>query len=188
MMRLCRHSLAIVASLLWISVVAGVADEPAVDPVDDLFVASDTGQVESPSDLEQPADAAATEADAPASPAEPAWMNRTERPEVGSSDYRRSALRSMGAMIFVVGGLLIVHYWLRRKMLGNQPILRSNRLKVQSRLRLGPRQEVVVVEWEGEQVLLGVGPTFIQPLHRRVGAAQPGDFEETLMEEVGYGS
>ena len=126
---------------------------------------------------------------APAS-ADPEWMRRSERSGgSGSSDHRRSALRSMGAMLLLVGVMLAANYWIRRRMNGAAPLLRSNRLKIVSRLRVGPRQEVVVVDWEGEQVMLGVGPNILQPLHKRI--SDPDGLEmldEAVLEEAGYGA
>jgi len=50
-----------------------------------------------------------------------------------------------------------------------------DRLRIVSRQRLGARQELLVVEWEGERLLLGVGPAFINPIHRKP-APEPTPF------------
>lgn len=120
---------------------------------------------------------------------DPDWMRRSDRSDTGNtSHYRRSAFRSMGVMLLLIGVMLAVNYGLRRKMTGAAPLSRANRLKVLSRLRVGSRQEVVVIDWEGEHILLGVGPNFITPLHRRMNGIESMDLEEPILEEVGYGS
>ncbi len=113
---------------------------------------------------------------------DPAWLSRTQTPESQTGAYRSSALRSLGAMLLIVGLLLAANHYIRKRFLPPVPVT-GPQVKVLSRLRLGPRQEVVVVEWEGEQMVLGVGPTFIQPLHTRRGGSDPS-FRDTLLQET----
>lgn len=111
----------------------------------------------------------------PAREEEPAWISRNADAGGGSAGtYRGSALRSMGVLLLLIGSLLAVHYWFRRRMATEQAWTGSN-LKVRARLRLGVRQEVVVVDWGEDQLILGVGPTFIRPLHIRQGTAVAGE-------------
>ncbi len=90
----------------------------------------------------------------------------------------------MGALLLLIGALAGMNHWLRRRFPGGAPAVGSG-LKVRARLRLGVRQEVVVVEWGGDQLVLGIGSTFIQPLHIRRGGA--GDAVETVVEGSGHG-
>ena len=99
-------------------------------------------------------------------------------------DYGRATMRSMGSLILLIGALLAVNYWFRRRFAAEQPVSGAT-LKVKARLRLGVRQEVVVVEWEGDQLVLGVGPSFIQPLYNRRGT--PGEPELGIVEGAGHG-
>ena len=70
--------------------------------------------------------------------------------------------------MLLIGALLAINHWMRRRFAAGLPLAEAS-LKVRARLRLGVRQEVVVVEWAGDQLVLGVGPAFIQPLHVRRG-------------------
>jgi len=112
-------------------------------------------------------------------------MAQAENSTSSSSDhYQRATFRSLGALVLLIGALLAVNHWLRRRFVAGQPLAEAS-LKVRARLRLGVRQEVVVVEWGGDQLVLGVGPTFIQPLHIRRGC--PAVNEEVRVEEVRHG-
>ncbi len=117
------------------------------------------------------AEAAAEEP--PATHGEPAWMSRVGGPEaVASRHYGRAAFRSMGALLLMIGALMGVNYWLKRRAPAGKPEA-GECLRVRSRLRLGVRQELLVVDWEGDQIVLGIGPSFIQTLHVRRGVAEP---------------
>ena len=115
---------------------------------------------------------------------EPAWMAQAANSTAASSGhYQRATFRSLGALLLLIGALLAVNHWLRRRFVAGQPLTEAS-LKVSARLRLGVRQEVVVVEWGGDQLVLGVGPTFIQPLHIRRG--NPADDEEVRVAEADH--
>lgn len=110
---------------------------------------------------------------------EPAWLSHAENSEATSAgQYQRATFRSMGVLLLLIGAMLAINYGLRRRFVARQPLAGSS-LKVHARLRLGVRQEVVVVEWGGDQMVLGVGPSFIQPLHIRRGC--PAPTEESLV-------
>ena len=88
----------------------------------------------------------------------PEWLSRTDHPGASSpSHYRSATLRSLGALLLLIGALAAVNRWLRHRPIAGQPMTEAS-LRVQARLRLGVRQEVVVVEWGGDQMVLGVGP------------------------------
>jgi flagellar biogenesis protein FliO len=105
---------------------------------------------------------------------DPEWINKDKIEEQSDSGggAGRSAWRSIGALLFVVGALVSVQVLLKRRAVG-RAMAPGQPLKMVSRLRVAPRQDVVIVEWEGEQLLLGVSQSSIQPLHRR-----PGDLVE----------
>jgi flagellar biogenesis protein FliO len=111
------------------------------------------------------------------------WLGSGNGEERPSSDYRGSALRSMGAMLLIIGVLLGFHYWFRRRLNLRGPLAGGADVKIVSRMRLNPRQELVIVEWEGEQLMLGVGATFIHRLHRR---GDDGLEADELLEGAGH--
>ncbi len=117
---------------------------------------------------------------------EPTWLSRSNKEEAAPpGDYRHAALRSIAALLLIIGALMVTHHWLRRRFATEQPAAGS-RLKVLSRLRLGARQELVVIEWEGDQMVLGMGPSFIQALHTR-RESKPKQANTHPLEETGYG-
>ena len=119
----------------------------------------------------------------------PAWLSHATAPVSSTSgNYKHATFRSMGALLLLIGALAGVNYWLRRKGFPGQPVSGAG-LRVRARLKLGVRQEVVVVEWGGDQLVLGVGPSFIQPLYTRRGGA-PSDLEkdELIVEGTGHAS
>ncbi len=130
--------------------------------------------------------ARATELDSESIPLdEPAWISQAGNVGAESSvNYQRATFRSMGVLLLLIGSLLAVNHWLRRRYVAGQPLAGSS-LKVCARLKLGVRQEVVVVEWGGDQMVLGVGPSFIQPLHIRRESAE--DTEEIQVEGADHG-
>lgn len=108
---------------------------------------------------------------------EPAWLARSpgESPAGRADpDYRKATWRSMGVLVLLVGLLVGAQYVIRRRApVWARP---TASLRVVGRLRLGFRQELVLVEWAGEQLALGVGSSFIRCLHVR--PVQPGDPEQ----------
>jgi len=105
---------------------------------------------------------------------EPAWMARSvaeSRPGRADQDYRKATWRSMGVLALLVGVLVGVQHLIRKRLpTYARP---TAALRIVGRLRLGARQEVVLVEWEGEQLALGVGASFIHCLHvRPIGTAE----------------
>lgn len=113
-------------------------------------------------------------------------MSRSEQPGTPAPSHFRSAtFRSLGALLLLIGVLAAVNRWLRHRPIAGQP-LTGESLRVQARLRLGVRQEVVVVEWGGDQMVLGIGPSFIQTLHIRRGC--PEDAEEIAAKGADHGA
>ena len=109
----------------------------------------------------------------PSARGEPAWISKTsgiEGADKGPS-YRSSAMRSMLTLVLFIAALWGAQTWLRRRM-ASAAVPVGAELRVRARVKLGVRQELVVVEWGNEEMVLGVGATFIQPLHVR-GLVRP---------------
>ncbi|HAS83242.1 MAG TPA: hypothetical protein DCS43_11370 [Verrucomicrobia bacterium] len=107
--------------------------------------------------------------------ADPAWLTSPSAdsplapsPQIG---------RPVWALVSVLGLLCGAHFLLRRRV-SAWVCPAPDRLKIITRQRLGARQELLVVEWEGERLLLGVGPAFINPIHRKP-ASEPTPFPVT---------
>ncbi|WP_245805542.1 flagellar biosynthetic protein FliO [Desulfovibrio gilichinskyi] len=85
-------------------------------------------------------------------------------PEVGFS----SVLKMSGALFFILAMLLLAFYILRRLNLGGTfSPLRSRDLQVVERLPLGPRQNITVVKYRGQDLVLGVTQDRITLLQTR---------------------
>lgn len=112
---------------------------------------------------------------------EPEWLSKTGGggQPAKTASYRRSTLRSIGSLLLLIGLMLGANHWLRRRMAVQRASGNVQGPKLKARLRVGMRQEVVVVEWEGEELVLGVGPTFIQRLHvRKATGSEPAALAE----------
>ncbi len=85
-------------------------------------------------------------------------------PEVGFS----SVLKMSGALFFILAMLLLAFYILRRLNLGGTfSPMRSRDLQVVERLPLGPRQNITVVKYRGQDLVLGVTQDRITLLQAR---------------------
>lgn len=113
------------------------------------------------------------------SPDVPAWVSQTSGNGPADAPARPGAygtLRSMAALLVVLGGLFGVHVFLRRRV-ARWASPETLSLRVVSRKRLGVRQELVVVEWEGQRLLLGAGPGFVTRLSRMASPSSPPEAE-----------
>jgi flagellar biogenesis protein FliO len=110
----------------------------------------------SPDSLAPPATAAATE------PATPLQTRPTTRlfQEPGPTHSSMGLWRALGIVI-AAGGVLAV--WMLRTKRAAQP--NDSRLNVLRRLAVGVRSEIVLIELEGQHILLGVTPRGIRNLH-----------------------
>ncbi len=85
-------------------------------------------------------------------------------PEVGFS----SVLKMSGALFFILAMLLLAFYVMRRLNLGGTfSPMRSRDLQVVERLPLGPRQNITVVKYRGQDLVLGVTQDRITLLQAR---------------------
>lgn len=105
----------------------------------------------------------------------PDWMKVARSGETGKRPVKggHSAWRSTGALLVVLGGLMAAQVYLRRRA-ARPTVTGETRLNIVSRLRVGARQELIVVDWEGDRFILGVGPSFIQPVHHQKKQAEEG--------------
>ena len=85
---------------------------------------------------------------------------------------RYSVWRSLGAMLVVIGGLLALNSYVTKKRGGafgmrNQ----SKRIAVLERTALDHRRSLVLVEVDGQRILVGLGPERIEPIAVLTGVA-----------------
>ncbi|MBI9111195.1 MAG: flagellar biosynthetic protein FliO [Maridesulfovibrio ferrireducens] len=103
-------------------------------------------------------------------------------PDAGVS----SVLKMSGALFFILGMLLLVFYFMRRLNLGvSFSGVRNKELQIVERLPLGPRQNITVIKYRGQDLVLGVTQDKITLLQAReeVHGKDEKDFAGFLKKE-----
>lgn len=93
---------------------------------------------------------------------------------VPQADSEVKMWRSMSALLFVVGGLFAATYLLKRKGIVGLGAQDGRRVRLVERYPIDTRRSLLLVALDDHELLLGVGPDRILPLHRqrcRAGAA-----------------
>jgi flagellar biogenesis protein FliO len=75
-----------------------------------------------------------------------------------------SIWRSLGSLLMVLGGLLAVTWWLKKRFGAGSGIGPRRRLQVTDRLSLGQRQYLMIVRFDNRDMLIGVSPGAISRL------------------------
>jgi len=103
----------------------------------------------------------------PAHTRKPVYMG--ERPAPARD---MSLWRSMAALTVVIGGLVAVNWWLKKRVNGGVGRLRNGRrMRVLERLALDPKRSLLLVSLDGRELLLGVGADQITALANRPARA-----------------
>ena len=89
-----------------------------------------------------------------------------------------SLWRSAGATVFVLGLLLGVNYWLKKRGGRLGGVERSARLRIVERVAIDNRRGVVLIEVDGERIVASVCADRIEPL--AVLPSKPGRGEDAL--------
>jgi len=107
-----------------------------------------------------------------------AWAAVPPAP-AGDADLGGQLVQTAGGLIVVLGVLLGLA-WLVKRYLGTPGIGGKSRVQVLGGVSLGPRERAVIVEVEGERLLLGVAQGNVRLLHVLCKADQ--DFATQLRE------
>ncbi len=70
--------------------------------------------------------------------------------------------RMLVSLVVVIGLMAVVYYWLKRR--GNMPGIGQRRMRVIERLPVDTRRSVLLVEVDGQEMLIGVGNDAITPI------------------------
>jgi flagellar biogenesis protein FliO len=73
-------------------------------------------------------------------------------------------MRSLGATVFVLGLLFAVNYWLRKRSGRITPAGRSARLRIVERVAIDHRRSILLVEADGESLVVAAGTERIETL------------------------
>lgn len=98
--------------------------------------------------------------------------------ENGGDGLLTAGLKTMGALVVVLGIVLVLYAWARKKP-GLFPAAKGGAIKILETRYLGPKKALYLVAVRGEEFLLGVGPEKIELLSR-LGQASGESFAETL--------
>lgn len=72
------------------------------------------------------------------------------------------ALRTVLSLVIVLGMMLAVYYWLKRR--GNMPSASQRRMRVLERVSLDSRRSIVLLRIDDEEIVVGVGNDSISHL------------------------
>ncbi len=79
-----------------------------------------------------------------------------------------SILKMSGALFLILAMLFMIYYLMKRLNLGHGFTgARKGELKIVDRLPLGPRQNITVIKYRGQDLVLGVTQDKITLLHAR---------------------
>ena len=96
-----------------------------------------------------------------------------------SSGLLPASLKMAGALLGVVGLLLLLYHFSRKGLFGLLPVAKSGAIKVSEMKYLMPKKAVCLVEVKGREFLLGVGVDRVE-LIASLDGQQTASFEETL--------
>ena len=106
------------------------------------------------------------------------WISRERRQHDPIRTASPNPARSLFALLLILGGLLVVRYFVRRGGAVGGRLSANTLVRLVSRVRLGARQELVVVRFGGNHLLLGVTADSIRVLtetQASAGEASPVD-------------
>jgi flagellar protein FliO/FliZ len=81
---------------------------------------------------------------------------------IGMGDSSMEIFRMLISLALVIGLVFVAYYWLKRR--GNMPGLGQKRMRVVERLAVDTRRSILLVEVDGQEMLIGVGNDTISPI------------------------
>lgn len=73
-----------------------------------------------------------------------------------------AVLRSLFSLVLVIGMMVAVFVWLKRR--GSVPGVANRRMRVVERLAVDTRRSILLIEVDGRELLVGVGNDTLSPL------------------------
>lgn len=83
---------------------------------------------------------------------------------VASAKAEFSTLRSLGSLLVVLGCLLLLTWFLKKRAWGASIIRSQRRMQIIEKLGVGQRQYLALVRIDGEDMLIGISPERITEL------------------------
>lgn len=87
-----------------------------------------------------------------------------------SFDSRAATVRSFGVLLLIVGALLAVNFYLRRSVVSFHQ-KGDHKISIISRIKVGFRNEVVLLRCGRDEIVIGVGAAGVERLHVRPSEA-----------------
>jgi flagellar biogenesis protein FliO len=84
--------------------------------------------------------------------------------ELGSQRGGASVGRTIGATVLILGLLFAVNYWLRKRGVGTKPAGRAARLRIVERVALDHRRSILLIEADGQGLVVAAGTERIETL------------------------
>jgi len=110
------------------------------------------------------------------------WPATVWASDGAGSGLLAAGLKMMGALVVVLGIVLLLYAWARKKP-GIFPATKTGAIKVVETRYLGPKKSLCLVAVRGEEFLLGVGQEKIELLSR-LGRHASEKFEDTLQSNL----
>ncbi|MDD4735434.1 MAG: flagellar biosynthetic protein FliO [Kiritimatiellae bacterium] len=95
----------------------------------------------------------------------PVLEEKTDLPSV--SGRSMNMWRSLGALLIVLGGLIVANKWLQRRMAGRSVAgggVSDRRMAVRERLSLDHRRQLVLITVGRREIVLAMGPNEMRPV------------------------
>jgi flagellar protein FliO/FliZ len=81
---------------------------------------------------------------------------------MGMGDGSLEIIRMVVSLVIVLGMMYAAYYWLKRR--GRMPGSTQKRLRVIERLPIDTRRSILLLQIDGEEILVGVGSDTISPI------------------------
>ncbi len=81
---------------------------------------------------------------------------------LGMGDGGLGVIRTLLSLILVIGMMVAAYYWLKRR--GTVPGATTRRMRVVERLPIDARRSLLLLEVDGEELVVGVGSDTLSPI------------------------
>jgi flagellar biosynthetic protein FliO len=81
---------------------------------------------------------------------------------IGMGDGGLGVMRTLFSLVLVIGMMVAAYYWIKRR--GGTPGAAVRRMRVIERLPVDTRRSILLLEVDGEELLVGVGNDTLSPI------------------------
>lgn len=114
-------------------------------------------------------------------PALPVWADDPQTPGIPTPDLFSTGLKSFGLLALMIGGLLLLLYFMRRGAAGRRTLFGgTDIIRILATKALSPKNYITIVEVGDKVLTLGVTPERISCLDKTLAR----DFHEGMAQEA----